>query len=264
MNKEGMRPIFGRVPRGAACLLLALGVVAGSTVPAWASPVPPAKRSFVVVAVVDSGINPYHLDFRRPDLTAHPSTFVEGYPGSAERFDLTFGESDLRRARAADADEWTSVSPGELHWIPGTNIIGAVDVTGEREAFFDTIGHGTGVASLAGGAIHGPPTDDVLLVILNGFDEGLAWAAAQPWIDIVTNSWSVFTPVVDQTAEASRAAVKQGKVVCFASGNLSAPLWFLEGQGPSWHVRVPPGTSTSEPRRIRPAANTTTPDIRTT
>lgn len=217
-----------------AAVVLALGLV--STAPA--RPARLADDPFVVVAVVDTGINPYHVEFRRPDLTAHPATYIEGFPASAKRLDLELGEPDLMHARNADSREWAQVASQELYWIPGTNIVGAIDIEGSEYRFMDTAGHGTGVASLAGGNGAGPPSDDILIVAVNGLDQGLEWAAAQPWIDVITNSWSNLVPVTDRTAEASRAAVENGKVVCFASGNLAAPLWFIEGQGPSWHVNV--------------------------
>lgn len=222
---------------GAGALLAAV-LLASLAAPVAARSGRLADRPFVVVAVVDTGINPYHVEFRRPDLTAHPATYVEGFPGSARRLDLALGEKDLERARNADSSDWRNVETRELYWIPGTNIVGAIDIEDDPFRFMDTRGHGTAVASLAGGKVSGPPTDDVLIVAVNGLDEGLEWAAAQPWIDVITNSWSNLTPVTDRTAEASRAAVENGKVVCFASGNLAAPLWFIEGQGPSWHVNV--------------------------
>jgi hypothetical protein len=144
----------------------------------------------------------------------------------------------LKAARARDRNAWSSLEQGQLVWIPGTNIVGAIGVGCCEDPIFDEAGHGTMVASVAGGMIHGPRREDILIVAVEGSDDGIAWAAKQPWIDVITNSWSNVLPVVDRTAEASYDAVAAGKIVCFASGNLSAPLWFWEGQGPSWHVNV--------------------------
>jgi hypothetical protein len=235
--------------RSAAASIAALLTVL-SFAPAGARPARLQKQSFTVIAVVDSGINPYHLDFRRPDLTAHPATYVTGYPNSTRALDLHLGARDLASARQADAEEWARLAEGELRWIPGTNIIGIVGIQNIGEsAGFDEFGHGTGVASVAAGMRHGPGREDILLVSVEGTDRGLAWAAEQPWIDIITNSWSVLTPVLDETAEASHRAVESGKIVCFASGNLHAPLIFLEGQGPSWHVNVGAASSKSRTER---------------
>lgn len=228
--------------------VLLLGVLATTVVPGGAGAKtvvrtsPPLRRSpFVVVAVVDTGINPYHVDFRRPELTVHPSQYIERFPKSAQALDISFGRGKTSSLVARDKAIWDQAKAGRLYWFPGTNIIGAFQHesrASQNTPLLDFNGHGTGVASLAGGSQHGPGSPQILIVSVQGFDYGLQWAAQQPWIDLVTNSWSVLGPVLDQTAEGSYAAVAAGKVVCFASGNLSAPLWAIEGQGPSWHVNV--------------------------
>jgi subtilisin family serine protease len=204
-------------------------------------------RPFTVIAVADSGINPYHVDFRRPDLTAHPSTYIEGFPRETPALNLTLDARKYAEALSQDREQWAGVEKDELVWIPGTNIVGAVDVVGGEFKFLDEIGHGTAVASIAGGRRFGPGSGDVLIVALNSTTAGLEWAAEQPWIDIVTNSWTTFDaePVTPGAAAASREAVRNGKVVCFASGNLSAPLWFTGEQGPSWHVNVGAASSSN-------------------
>ena len=206
------------------------------------------KKPFVVVAVVDSGINPYHSDFRRNDLTAHPSTYIEGFPNDTKALKLSFGERDYHSAILRDGERWKKVKTGKLVWIPGTNIIGAIDVGGSSSSFLDKVGHGTGVASVAAGKTHGPRDPDVLLVVVTGFTAGLQWAARQPWIDVITNSWSTYDtePVTQGSAQASRRAVADGKVVCFASANLSTPHWFTGEQGPSWNLNV--GAASSKNR----------------
>ncbi|MDQ3939980.1 MAG: S8/S53 family peptidase, partial [Actinomycetota bacterium] len=87
----------------------------------------------------------------------------------------------------------------------------------------------------------------VLVVAVHSFTEGLRWASRQPWIDAITNSWTTLDaePITEGAAEASRDAVASGKVVCFASGNLSAPLWFAGEQGPSWNLHVGAASSTT-------------------
>lgn len=207
------------------------------------------RRPFAVVAVVDTGINPYHRDFRRADLKAHPSTYIEGFPATARALDLTLNSASLGDALSADEDKWSAARPNELYWVPGTNIVGAIgpfDVEGplpfigesEPHPFYDDLGHGTGVASVAAGSIHGPRTEDVLIVAVKGLEEGLAWAARQPWIDVITNSWFYFEQDYDSVARASRLAVENGKTVCFASHNYAVPFTMFSSQGPSWNVVV--------------------------
>ena len=131
------------------------------------------ERPWVVIATVDTGINPYHVDFRLPpddDLQGvHPSEFIEGYPAQTRALQLSFDRSSLSSARAADASRWSSIKPGEMTWIPGTNIIGALHtenpMTGD---FFDLNGHGTGVASITGGRLYGQGGPNALIVSVNG------------------------------------------------------------------------------------------------
>lgn len=232
-----------RVAKLGAGLLALAAAVGAAPSPAAGKPssAPLKSRSFTVVAVADSGINPYHVEFRRPELTAHPSTYVEGFPRNTKALNLTLRNESLSKLRSRDSEDWLGMKTNELVWIPGTNIIGAMDVTGQDEfSFLDQIGHGTAVASIAGGQRYGPGSDDVLIVAIRGTTDGLEWAARQPWIDVITNSWTTndTEPLTPGAAAASREATAAGKIVCFASGNLAAPLWFTGEQGPSWHVNV--------------------------
>lgn len=205
-----------------------------------------AQRHFTVVAVVDAGINPYHLDFRRPELTAHPSTYVEGFPQAAAPLRLDLEGAARRSGRGAyrhDSAAWDGVEFEKLYWIPGTNIVGAINLMPTRRNgdFYDFNGHGTAVASLAGGSIHGPPSNDILLVAVRNLSFGLRWAAKQPWIDVITNSWQDTPRTVaelQRSARLSRRATRSGKIVCFSSGNNAAPMLMLSSQGPSWNVNV--------------------------
>src|SRR5690349_3531914 len=44
----------------------------------------------VVIAMIDTGGNPYHADFRAPTHLAHPSTYLTGFPASAKAVPLCF------------------------------------------------------------------------------------------------------------------------------------------------------------------------------
>lgn len=199
------------------------------------------QRSFAVIAIVDSGINPYHVDFRLPaddDLVGvHPSEYIEGYPTTADRMQLSFDAPSYRAAVDADVDQWERAARGRLTWVDGTNIVGAIAVPEVGGSFRDQGGHGTGVASQAAGRVLGPAHPDVLLVAVRQSDAGVAWAAQQPWIDAISMSWSRVVPL-GRTAAATWAAAGDGKVICAATGNLTVPIWFFQEQGPSWHVNV--------------------------
>ena len=52
------------------------------------------SRSHVVIAVVDTGINPYHVAYRRPEYAVHPSTYIEGFPADTPALGVNLGEPD--------------------------------------------------------------------------------------------------------------------------------------------------------------------------
>ncbi len=198
-----------------------------------------------VVAVVDSGFSPYHYDFlgsQHPwntdadqandfDFTADPAGYVQGYPG-AERLDLTLPKApdeDVDALRAKDAAKWATVerstpSDPKLHWIPGTKVIGAIRFAGEAFQGPNSA-HGTRSAASAAGNIHGTCPECVFVLISGMEAAALAWANAQPWIDVVTNSYGHSTTGFRDNiyrhgpVQQTRAASEAGQVVVFSSGN---------------------------------------------
>lgn len=230
--------------------------------------------SWVVIAVVDSGINAYHEEFRDSRFTVAPSTYIQGYPADARRLDLTLTSGSYATATKADESAWKGVKARALYWIPGTRIVGASSFSAQADAhrILDDDGHGTATASIAAGKALGACAN-CLLVALEGLTEGgsgsepqdaLAWAMAQPWIDIVTNSWTVclatctadtglYPPGVSgNVASLTKSAVESGKTVLFAAGNgvlnaFDAPTTTYENAlaGPDWVVTVGAADSTS-------------------
>ena len=186
------------------------------------------ERSFVVVAVPDTGINPYHMDFRLPpdnDMVGVPPwEYISGYPKTAEALDLSLDATSYQEALERDDDTWDAVDTEHLYYIPGTKIIGAyAEPSAWSPPILDEYGHGTPVASVAAGLIHGSaPDPDVLLVSIERGDETITWAAAQPWIDVVSGSFGAVGGLYylgTNEDEVSQDAVERGKVVVFAAGN---------------------------------------------
>lgn len=186
------------------------------------------KKPFTVIAFVDSGINPYHQDFRAPDFTHHPSEFIEGYPAAAEAVNLSFDVADSEgyaAARNADDEALIEIGRNKLYWFPGTRIIGGYSTrAGGAGAYperniIDENGHGTGVASVAAGQFFGS-NPNALIVMVEGLgDNSLNWAASQPWIDIVSNSWGNIGNVPLGSTTATRNATRRGQTIAFAAGN---------------------------------------------
>lgn len=223
-----------------------------------------ATKPFAVVAIVDTGINPYHQEFRAsgyPDgsvnLSVHPSSYIEDYPPGASTLNLSLGASSLSDALTADASLWEGVNEETLYWIPGTKIIGAFDGGGGLESLpyniFDEHGHGTGTAGLAGGNTLGS-CPRCLIVAVEGID-GFKWALSQPWIDFVSNSWStggVGAPSLGklrvQPSIWTRGASARGQTVLFAAGNgfengfiTTEPTLQSWHSGPEWIMTVGAG-----------------------
>ncbi|HEU0130232.1 MAG TPA: S8/S53 family peptidase [Mycobacteriales bacterium] len=213
----------------AAKIAVALALAAAATAaPARAAaPTPPPTA---VVAVVDSGIDPYHAAFRdrSPLAYRHPSTYLPGYPRNAVALRLTLDTADYWAAVRADcARVWSKVKPGVLYWFPGTRIVGAASFDLTRGVascdadhpgggpVLDELGHGTMTASRAVGAPHGAcPACRVVSVqfqtgygIANAVEardsavRSLRWAAGNAsWIDAQSNSWGPL-PAYDPTGE---------------------------------------------------------------
>jgi hypothetical protein len=119
-----------------------------------------------VVAVIDSGFNPYHWDFSAAHVPASirdlpldrpMSEWLDGAPETTD-LPLTLDPSDPG-ARAADlaaqdADVVGAMEDERLYRIPGTKIIGAARFGG---GFAGTpSSHGFGTSSAAVGNLHGP------------------------------------------------------------------------------------------------------------
>lgn len=149
----------------------------------------------VVVAIIDTGIQPYHDEFALlvGNASAHPSTYLSGYPSSVPALDLSLEETDLGKARKADEKVWDSTKQDTLYWIPGTKIVGLIGIGTDVPGG----GHGTMTSSRATGNNISSGGEEILLVnvatalfLLNQAPgRAVRWAADQPWIDIQSNSW---------------------------------------------------------------------------
>lgn len=212
----------------------------------------------VVVAVIDTGINPYHQWFRRPGWTAHPSTYIDGYPASATSLSLTFGGNQGDN-RLDDLNAWAQVERGRFYTVPGTNIVGAISF-GENYPgggpILDDGGHGTGTA----GAVTEVSPDALIVVVETGtgpgqFDAALDWVNAQEWIDVVSMSWGTLGNVgfLGRPADVTQAHPEmrtkafwdQGKLTFVAAGNDGTATFLDQFDGPPWVVAV--GGADSEP-----------------
>ncbi|HYP24793.1 MAG TPA: S8 family serine peptidase, partial [Actinomycetota bacterium] len=178
-------------------------------------------RADAVVAVIDTGINPYHDTFadESPRGHRHPSTYIDGFPKDAQALRLTLDEPDFEKAFLADCKRvWAKVEPGRLYWFPGTKIVGAITFGPQSPAgctswrttsgrILDASGHGTMTASRAASNEYGACRSCRIVAIQTGYDYvsgGFAGAVGfagdnAGWIDAQSNSWGPVAPVWDPT-----------------------------------------------------------------
>lgn len=237
----GMRTIRGAAMAALICAAILVPAVPGSAL-ARREPVPGAPTPHAVVALIDTGINPYSDAFRDDSGLANvpPWKYIPGYPKGtpALRLHLDLPYED---ALKADEDVWATVQRGKLYWIPGTRIAGAISfgdggtncpavteippggsVQGDCKdhVILDDAGHGSMTASRAAGEGHSlAPT--ARIVEIEGLGaKSVQWAADQGWIDVQSNSWLslVPAPVPQGTTNAFAYAAKR-MLTLAASGN---------------------------------------------
>lgn len=195
-------------PRLAVAATLIFAVVLPA-LPAKGSPVIPPYPPLATVAIIDTGINPYHLVFRdtSPRAYQHPSTYIEGFPKDAEALRISLNENDYLTALYKDCDLWNSVERGKLYWFPGTKIVGAItfdEIRTELDCadrqlpagrILDAGGHGTMTASRAVASGYGACPDCRVIAVQGFTTASVQWAGDNSdWIDIQSNSWGPILP----------------------------------------------------------------------
>ncbi len=241
---------------------LVVATVAPAMVPS-AAYAKAAPKVHTVVAIIDSGINPYSIAFRdnSPEAFKDPATYIPGYPKATPALHLHLN-LPYDDAVKKDAAVWAQVQPGKLYWIPGTRIIGAISlgaggtncpnvteipiVSGEFQGdcqehrILDDLGHGTMTASRAAGDPHSLDPDAKIVEIEGLGANGVKWAADQGWIDVQTNSWLSLAPApIPSVGGAFKYAAKKmltlaasGNGAAFATGFAPTPTYILSTGAP--------------------------------
>ena len=214
------------------------------------TPTPPKA----VVALIDTGINPYSDAFADSSLRAqqHPSTYIPGYPTDAQALKLSL-DLPYERAVKADADVWAAVQRGTLYWIPGTKIVGAISfgdggtscpmvtevppvgayAQGDcrEHTILDDHGHGSMTASRAAGNDHSLAPDARIVAIEGLGARSVDWAANAGFVDVQSNSWvNLIPPPLPSGVSDSFSKAAAKMMTLAASGNGTA---YLAGVAPT-------------------------------
>ena len=254
MQRRSGRQVSPRLVVAAVCAL-----AAGAAGPATAAP--RATVPTAVVAVIDTGINPYHAAFRdrSPRAYRHPSTYLPGFPKSAVALRITLDAKDYWEAVDADCERvWDKVEPGRVYWFPGTKIVGAISFVNDAAAncsnprptapILDANGHGTMTASRAAGTGYGAcPDCRVVAVHFSALAsrakeavDSVKWTTANAeWIDLQSNSWMPLAPAWVPTGAGNQLYTATPELVrtVEASGRAHLSFW-ASGNGVAYRGGV--------------------------
>ncbi len=212
--------------------LAAAALVATSLIPAVAS-ADTDIDSRVVVAPIDSGINPYHDRFQVGADTAVTPDILAEFGIDADHI--------LHISRSYDDDAaagvYDGVKTGEDYWFEGTNIIVRSADFGSRPFLPDDSGdtHGTGVS----GSVQAANPEAIIY-----FHEGLGTANeehafAHPSVDIVTTSYGLPTAApIGNIGGSYDGVVNQGKMHFGANPNDPSAGPLDSTGGPWWGFSI--------------------------
>ena len=199
----------------------------------------------VVVADIDSGINPYHAFFR-----AGSTIYPNNAPSSVTPEVLAaFGIDedhiiDLTRTGnfaadfAVDKPKFDAVVNGELYWFKGTNIIATTFSPGTVALLPDDEGDTHGVGTAASVMTANP--DAILLFIEGVSDAAEDFAYTHPMVDIITTSYGTpgSVPGLGHLASSYTGVYCNGKMHFGASDNSPALSTGDGTSGPWWTIGI--------------------------
>ena len=235
-----------------------IGEVTRRTLPNL-GPIPPLvsapTRPRVVVADIDTAINPYHSFYYGGSEiypTAHPSSVTKevltALGVKPENVVTLTRTGNLAADLAADAAFWANVQRGERYHFRGTNIVAvsfapAADTVLKPDPAMSPHGVGTSAAVLRANP------DAVMLFVQAaselGSDVTHSFAFKHPAVDIVTTSYGVsfaegLVPAPEQRAfeHTYEGVVGLGKLHFSSAGNGPGLSPLRAGAGPWWSIGV--------------------------
>lgn len=254
MNVEGRR-----LRRGAVACVLAAAALAAA--PAGAAGRPSEAAATGVLALIDSGINPYHSSFRDTSSRArrHPSSYIPGYPKNAIALRLSLGEPNYAAAVADDcATVWSRIEPGVLYWFPGTRIVGAITFASPADVdcgsgsigggrILDVNGHGTMTASRAASSDFGACRKCHVVAVQFSASplreqeaiDALRWTGENAsWIDAQSNSWGTLLPAWEPSGIGELVTANPELVRTIEETARSHPSFWGSGNGVAFRLGI--------------------------
>lgn len=251
----------GTIPAAASMAPLADAPVAADGSPDRPADAAGADDARVVVAVVDTGINVYHEAFRADGHVPVPDAVDASDEAPAPvplQVPLTLeGNERVADGAIRDDAQWRATAPKTLYRFEGTRVLGISFIKEAAYPVLDFAGHGTATSATV---LKAHPEADLVMVQTTGgtLGEAIRWAAAQPWIDVISVSWGAagnlpFEVVFGHdVAAAAKAAQESGKVFVKSAGN-DPSLNYGDSDGPPWVIAVSGAEPTSRSRDAVPS-----------
>ncbi len=205
--------------------------------------------------MVDSGINPYHEAFRSHEFDNGTVARMIGVPVTEVNLSQTGSFGDRIEA---DQGMWSSLKPGQLYHFAGTRVVAISMLNTTKGSFIldDSSSHGTATAGVVAKI-----AQSSLIVAIQGsgglcttsclidpsLPNGVAWAAHQPWIDVISISFGnpgnppddpSLHPEMQTYLDGTRLAASEGKLVVAAAGNDPSPTMQSYTCGPPWIICI--------------------------
>lgn len=220
-------------------------VLAASFVPAAAKPTARSKsKARVVVAVIDSGINPYHEYFnaggtlygKGKPSSVTPDVLKEFGIGKDQIIKLT-RTGNFASDFAKDKAQFEKIKKGKPYWFKGTNIIGiSFTDSGHLRPDGTASAHGIGTAA----AVLTANPEAVVVAVEGINNDSEEWAFTEPAVDIVTTSYGPVTsaPTLNHLSSSYTGVVENGKAHFGAAANDPTYSTLDETSGPWWSIGV--------------------------
>jgi hypothetical protein len=197
------------------------------------------EDSRVVVAVIDSGINPFHEFFDvGEDTSVTPAVLAEFGITPAQIIDIP-RSGDFAADFDAVRAQFAAIERGTPYWFRGTNIIG-ISFVGQSTTPLRPDGtastHGIGVAASVLGA-----NPEAIVVAVEGISSASeAWAFTHPAVDAVSTSYGPpgSPPLGSHLSSSYTGVVDNGKHHFGAVDNSPALSPFDSTGGPWWSIGV--------------------------